>query len=157
VDTTERKRLKDAGKAKAAAQSRALAELLSESIPVPASHPDWAMHYKVVAEAERRFRANRTQVYPRDIVGKTCLLNDVNYDWSRGFLPIDGYYISCGACGDLVPMSPSDDIQCGCGAVSISPSRKYAAIDPARVQVVKLMGKSSRSAKGGAKKWWKLW
>jgi hypothetical protein len=54
-------------------------------------------------------------------------------------------------------VSPSCDIQCGCGAVAIFPSRNDAAIDTTGVQVVKLMGKSSGTQNEGRKKWWKMW
>ncbi|MBT3198336.1 MAG: hypothetical protein HN350_00305 [Phycisphaerales bacterium] len=156
MDKETRKRLKNEGKAEVERRSQELRKQLRESNPVGIGNPQWAGNYKEVTLKERIYKKNRTEIYPASDVGVEFLLQSVELDWSRGYLPIPGYYLQCKSCGDLVPMDPEIDLSCRCKSVIIEPSKKNVLFDTDMVQVTKLMGKASQG-QARSKKWWKFW
>jgi hypothetical protein len=147
----ERKRLKKLGKAQVEKQSRELQEKLKESNPVDISDPQWTKNYKEITLREKRYKQNRTEVYPGRFIGKEILLDPVAIDWSRGYVPINGYYLCCNDCKDLLPMNPEIDLTCSCGSVSLLSSSGEVDLVPDKVTVTKLIAKAS------AKRRWEFW
>ena len=156
MDKETRKKLKNAGKAEVERQSAELHARLKECNPVDVSDPQWAENYREITAKEKNYKVNRTEIYPASYVGTELLLNPVKIDWSRGYLPVQGYYLQCKSCGDLIPMNPEIDLECRCKAVSISPGGRRVLFEPRMVQVTKLIAKASQ-IQGGSKKWWKVW
>lgn len=157
MDKETRKKLKNAGKAEVERQSAELRSRLKEASPVEIGDPRWAENYKEITLKERDFKANRSRVYPGSFIGTEFLLNPVSFDWSRGYLAVQGYYLYCASCSDLVPMDPETDIQCSCKSISIYPSSNEIRLNPELVKVTKLIAKASTEPMQVKKKWWQLW
>ena len=156
MDRETRNKLKKAGKAEVERQSSELHTRLKESNPVEIGDPQWSKNYREVTLKEKEYKRNRSKVYPASDVGTEFLLNPVNMDWSRGYIPVPGYYLQCKSCGDLMPMNPEKELNCGCGAVVISPNVDRISFNPNMVVATKLIAKASEG-QGKPKKWWGFW
>jgi len=156
MDPETRRKLKKAGKAEIERQSSELHAQLEESNPADIGDPQWAANYREVTLKEKEYKKNRSRVYPASEVGVELLLNPVNIDWSRGYLPVQGYYLQCKSCGDLVPMNPVVKLTCSCEAIAISSNIGEISFEPHMVVATKLIAKASHG-QTKQKKWWQFW
>ena len=146
MDPVTRRKLKKAGKAEIERRSSELDALLKQSNPANPGDPQWSKNYREVTLKEKQYKKNRARAYPASDVGTEFLLNPVEMDWSRGYLPVPGYYLQCKSCGDVVPMNPEEELRCGCEAVVMSPNLERVSFNPDMVIAAKLIATSSKDS-----------
>ena len=156
MDQATRRKLKKAGKTEIERQSSELRARLKESNPADIGDPQWSENYREVTLKEKEYKRNRSIVYLASDVGTEFLLNPVDIDWSRGYIPVPGYYLQCKSCGDVVPMNPEKELSCGCEAIVISPDVDRISFNPNMVVAAKLIAKSS-AGQSKPNKWWRFW
>ncbi len=148
MDKERKKHLKKAGAKLIKERSKELNKMIKNSNPADIQDPRWAKNYKVLNRLGKTYRDNRSAVYPQRMIGVNFNILSVNLDLSNQYLPVQGYYLHCKKCGDLVPMNPELSLKCACGAVIFDTERKKISFDSKNVEAVKLIAKISPKNRG---------
>lgn len=139
MDKGRKKYLKKVGAKLVKERSKLLENLQKESNPVDTQDPMWANNYKALNRLSKIHRKNRSTVYTQNMIRVNFNIIHVNFDLSKKYLPIQGYYLECKICGNLLPMSPIVSLKCSCGAVKFDAERKELDVDNNNIAIVKLI------------------
>jgi|GEM_PF-2160099 len=145
MDQARKRYLKKIAKENIQKNSARIKALVNEANPVSLDDPQWVVNFKYLRHKEQEYHDNRTQVYPKKMLGKEILLNPVALDISNGFLPVPGYYMHCLVCHALVPMNPAIPVKCQCEQIAIDLESNFISLDLKKIEVVKLIAKAKQS------------
>ena len=141
MNDERRRNLKKIGKQKVKETSEKIKKIIEDSNPKSAPLYQRVKNSIDISRREKRYHSNRKEIYSKEAVGKSILLLPVSVNLSRGYLPIQGYYLHCLTCGDLIPMNCEIDLGCKCDSIHISPT-KETLLKQKSIEVVRLIAKA---------------
>lgn len=152
MDKSRRKQLKAEAKRILEQESATLEEALRDAIPVDIHHPDWGAYFTENTLRERQLKWNT-----RWVIRAARIRSDILYIPERPpvdgtEMAIEGSYLRCFICSDLLPVVTSTRVHCSCGSLSFGPIPEGVYVEiPQSSGMVKVLAKAQPF------RWWQPW